>query len=117
MLNKCANPACRESFRRLEGGKPFRLESQAVGSSRAPGEPEYFWLCPHCAGAMSLRLDEHEKVKTVPVVDLVPHTCESVNFVLLDRKPGSFLSCLHFVAKAPRLQPRYNPRRRMAYAS
>ena len=100
VLNKCANPECRESFRRLQGGKLFRWQCE-VGNRPVQDEPEFFWLCQKCSTRMTLRLDDETKVKTVPVADQIPHTHNSVHFVPLDRKPGSFLSCLHFLAPGP----------------
>ena len=114
LLDKCSNPSCHESFRYLQQGRLFRLESGP--DSHYPKRQEYFWLCRHCAGQMTLRLDEGGRIKTLHVPDRMQTTDSSVDFVSLDRKRGLVLSCLHFLGRAP--QQNWIPvaRGKLAYA-
>jgi hypothetical protein len=61
MLAKCMNSSCFESFRRLDAGQLFRLETaQTAGSST--NSTEYFWLCRDCSARMTLRLTQTEEL-------------------------------------------------------
>lgn len=65
MLAKCANPACSARFCYFHEGKLLALESTIYSSTTGPpadsdytGRPKrvrYFWLCPKCCCAMTLR--------------------------------------------------------------
>ena len=66
LLHKCANPACVNPFRKLSGGKLFRIEMHSSQSLNRNGrnwdEPtphriEHFWLCHQCASVLILSFD------------------------------------------------------------
>src|SRR5438105_15205761 len=63
MVSRCFNPACSASFRYLNEGMLFLLEAEGMTSGP---EPEYFWLCGRCAGAMTLALREDGRVVLAP---------------------------------------------------
>ncbi len=43
MLGKCTNPSCSISFRYLEEGMLFRLETDPALRWSNPKTPEYYW--------------------------------------------------------------------------
>ena len=100
MLAKCANASCSESFRHLESGRLFRLDTDGAGASVTA--PEYFWLCHRCARKMTLRLDEMEGVKVVHSPEAALRGMESVGLVLLDRQRGLLLKGLDLSGFRPR---------------
>lgn len=114
MLNTCANPNCSESFRYLRDGKLFRLQTEAKGSSSEISNPEYFWLCGHCAESMSLRLTGRGEVVVCASESHSP-TAEC-DFIPLDRRGGLLLGCLR-IMRRPIAHAIPAPRRRAAYAS
>ncbi len=67
MLGKCTNPSCSASFRYLQEGILFRLETDPALRLSNPMQPEYYWLCHSCASAMTLRLSPEGKVIPVPL--------------------------------------------------
>jgi hypothetical protein len=75
MLHKCANPACPSPFRKLNQGKLFLVDTQALEGSEARrtrwrGQSgrrvEYFWLCDQCACAFTLSYEKGRGVVAVP---------------------------------------------------
>jgi hypothetical protein len=75
MLSKCANPACSNAFRYLHEGKLFLIEFEAgptkrkseaalqnTGRSRAI---DHVWLCSSCCRAMTVCIDEEDKVRVI----------------------------------------------------
>ena len=117
LLDKCSNPSCRESFRYLQQGRLFRLETDPNASSPYLKRAEYFWLCSSCAGRMTLRLDDFAKIRTLRVPDQMQSTESSVNFVAIDRKLGLMLSCLYFLGRAPQQDWAPTVRGKLIYAS
>jgi len=74
VLHKCANPVCRNSFRKLSQGKLFLVETEALGVAelrranwqrRSSHRVEYYWLCDQCAAGLTL---SYEKERGVVVV-------------------------------------------------
>ncbi len=53
-LASCANPECRNEFRRLGEGKLF---VRPAGKSDV--KQKALWLCPECAQQFDLRYDRH----------------------------------------------------------
>jgi hypothetical protein len=51
VVQKCANPSCSVTFRRLGDGRLFVLEAAAEGHLR---QPNYFWLCDSCSRVMTV---------------------------------------------------------------
>lgn len=70
MLNKCANPACSDTFRRLTDGRVFVIEVQAEYQRSAGGsarQRQYFWLCNSCCRTMTVILDKAGRVQVMPL--------------------------------------------------
>jgi len=76
MLQKCANPACATSFRRLSEGKLFLLESETSSSTAGllkrwdrgiSRRIEYFWLCRECSSLFTLAFEKGKGIRTVPL--------------------------------------------------
>ncbi len=65
MLGKCTNPSCPASFRYMEQGTLFRLETDSALRLSNPRKPEYYWLCRNCSAAMTLHISKEGKV--VPI--------------------------------------------------
>lgn len=61
MLGKCTNPSCSASFRYLEEGILFRLETGPALRLSNPKKPEYYWLCRSCSAAMTLHISKEGK--------------------------------------------------------
>jgi len=110
MLAKCANPPCFASFRRLEWGTLFRLESDLVGSQSRLTTPEYYWLCPDCSQEMTLRIDRMNGVKVVSHRNKAPGENESPRFVPLDRHDGLLLNGVKFAGQHGRRHRRVSER-------
>ncbi len=89
MLAKCSNPSCSTPFLHLKGGRLFRLESDPAFRSSEPDRLEYFWLCPHCSPAMTLRLSEDGTVVTVPLPERIRSVPGDVAFT--SEHPGKGL--------------------------
>ncbi len=53
-LASCANPECRNEFRRLGEGKLF---VRPAGTSEKEPKQKALWLCPECARDFDLRFD------------------------------------------------------------
>ena len=68
MVDKCANPACSERFRRLSQGRVFVIEVQADDqTSQSARQLQYFWLCNSCCHTMTVMLDRANGVLVVPL--------------------------------------------------
>ena len=66
MLDKCANPACSEKFRRLCDGRVFVIDVQNSASGTVR-QRQYFWLCNSCCHTMTVILDRAKGVQVVPL--------------------------------------------------
>ena len=51
VVQKCANPSCSATFRRLGDGRLFVVEAAAESH---PRQPKYFWLCDSCRRTMTV---------------------------------------------------------------
>jgi hypothetical protein len=96
MLGKCTNPSCSASFRYMEEGTLFRLETDPVLGLSNPKRPEYYWLCRSCSAAMTLHIKEGKVVPVAlpaPLPDVlhngVPHKSD---FIWPKREGGLTLS-------------------------
>jgi hypothetical protein len=92
MLSKCVNPSCSAIFRYLHDGRLFRLEAEPRLRNSNLKRLEYFWLCKDCSQTMSLRLDDHGKVSSVPASDRGGFGRNGIK--LIDRRDGLLLSRL-----------------------
>jgi hypothetical protein len=95
MLAKCANPGCSVTFRYLESGELFRLESDRTVSP-VSSRREYFWLCRGCSNTMSLRLAENA-VKVVAASDSPSEVEDGIQIGLVDRQNGLVLNRIRFL--------------------
>lgn len=71
MVDKCANPACSATFRRLRDGRIFVLEVERDSRSEGKGysrQLRYFWLCNTCRRTMTVILENRKGVQVVPLV-------------------------------------------------
>lgn len=50
MVQKCANPSCSATFRRLRDGKLFVVEAPDNGRPQL----NYFWLCNSCSRTLTV---------------------------------------------------------------
>jgi len=70
MLDKCANPTCSATFRRLRDGRVFVTEVEADYQSSASGrahQRQYFWLCNSCCRTMTVIAEKGKRVQVVPL--------------------------------------------------
>jgi hypothetical protein len=70
MLDKCANPACSATFRRLRDGRVFVTEIEADYQSSTSGsarQRQYFWLCNSCCRTMTVIAEKGKRVQVVPL--------------------------------------------------
>jgi len=86
MLAKCFNPACLSTFKNLEQGIVFRLESPLEDTLTKPSRSEYFWLCTACSTEMTLRLDETGRVQAAPFPESIEREARQFRSVVLDRR-------------------------------
>ena len=94
VLTKCSNHSCSASFRSLNEGRLFRLETDPTLRTSQPKRIEYYWLCEHCASVMTLRLGDHDDVVagTLPLpLQTVP---KLVAVTLAQKKRGLLLQAV-----------------------
>ncbi len=94
MLGKCTNPSCSASFRYMEEGILFRLETDPALRLSNPKTPEYYWLCRNCSAAMTLHISKEGKVVPVALLHGVPHNGDPrrSGFIWPKRENGLILS-------------------------
>jgi len=92
MLGKCTNPSCSVSFRYLEEGTLFRLETDPALRLSSPKTLEYYWLCRSCSAAMTLRISEEGKVMPVALPKPVHGGPHKRGFISPRRQNGLLLS-------------------------
>lgn len=70
MLDKCANPACSATFRRLSDGRVFVTEVEAGYWTNPSGHARqlhYFWLCNSCCRTMTVIAEKGKAIRVVPL--------------------------------------------------
>lgn len=70
MLDKCANPTCSATFRRLRDGRVFVAEPEAdhrSGATQLVRQRQYFWLCNSCCHTMTVIAEKGKRVQVVPL--------------------------------------------------
>jgi hypothetical protein len=70
MLDKCANPTCSATFRRLRDGRVFVAEVPVGSPSDGKGlsrRLHYFWLCHSCCRTMTITTEKGMGVRVVPL--------------------------------------------------
>jgi hypothetical protein len=101
MLAKCTNPTCSASFRLLNDGRLFRLDTDpTVKSSRAKAT-EYFWLRKDCPVGMTLRLAQDGSVMATGLREALRNGPQ-VAFVSVDRANGLLLRSVGFLRSTSR---------------
>ena len=96
MLGKCANPSCSASFRYLEEGLLFRLETDPNLRLSDPRAPEYYWLCRGCSARMTLRISEKGQVIPFALPAPVHAGPLAIDFIATERQKGLLLSGVSF---------------------
>ena len=70
MLDKCANPACSETFRRLRDGRVFVMEIESdyqSSTNERARQRQYFWLCNSCCLTMTVISEKGKRARVVPL--------------------------------------------------
>lgn len=78
MLQKCANNACSNPFRRLTDGKLFQVETEYYAppeiqrtrsqkSIRPLHRIEHYWLCNECSSFLTISFDKGQGMITIPL--------------------------------------------------
>ena len=78
MLQKCANNACSNPFRRLTDGKLFQVETEYYAppemqrtrsqkSVRPHHRIEHYWLCNECSSFLTIGFDKGQGMITIPL--------------------------------------------------
>ena len=95
MLAKCTNPSCSASFRHLDEGMLFLLETDPIFGSSTAKATEYFWLCKDCSTGLTLRLTKDGRV----TAGGLPQTLRGpqVAFVSVNRENGVLLRAVSFL--------------------
>jgi len=96
MLGKCSNPSCSASFRYLDDGLLFRLETDPALKLCNPKTLEYYWLCHSCAAAMTLRISKDGKVIPVELPAPAHGKHHGRDFISPKRQNGLLLSGIRF---------------------
>jgi hypothetical protein len=98
MLAKCSNPVCSALFLHLKEGRLFSLESDPAFHSSGSYRLEYFWLCPRCSPAMTLRLSEDGTVITFLLPERIRGVPGDVAFTSEHRRKGLLLRSVSFLS-------------------
>jgi hypothetical protein len=70
MVSKCTNPTCPALFRKLNGGKVFRVDRKHAGGGL---HAEFFWLCAHCVATVRVNVaPDGEPLIDAPAYDHPP---------------------------------------------
>jgi hypothetical protein len=96
MLAKCTNSSCSASFRHLDDGRLFLLETDPIFGSSKAKTTEYFWLCKACSAEMTLRLTPDGKVMAGGLPEAPPRDPQ-VAFVSVNRENGVLLRAVSFL--------------------
>ncbi len=101
MLAKCTNPSCSASFRFLDDGRLFRLDTDPTLRSSSAKATEYFWLCKDCSVGMTLRLAQDGSVMATGLREALRNGPQ-VAFVSVDRANGLLLRSVSFLRSTSR---------------
>ena len=88
MLAKCTNSSCSASFSHLAEGRLFRLEAEPPLGICTTKATEYFWLCEHCSGGMTLRLAQDGRVMATGLREAIGDG-PRVEFASINREKGA----------------------------
>lgn len=103
MLSKCANSSCSASFRYLEGGRLFRLDSDPSFKLPTRKMREYFWLCSDCSASMTLRIGQGDTV--IPIAGTSQGHRDDAGSSSADRRNGLLLSTFRYAGKTYPITP------------
>src|ERR1017187_7918556 len=117
MVAKCSNPSCSASFRHLEEGMLFRLETDPTLRSSNLKTPEYYWLCGSCSAAMTLHISKEGKVIPVALPAPAHGAPHGSGFISSMRQKGLLLSGVSFSTQGHRTGARFVGRRRRDHAA
>ena len=107
MLGKCTNPSCFASFRYLEEGMLFRLETDRTQRLPNPRVPEYYWLCRSRSTAMTLHISKEGNIVMMALPLPVQRGSHGPDFIPSPRQKGLVLSGVSFSTKRHRRGPGY----------
>jgi hypothetical protein len=107
MIAKCSNPPCSASFRYLEEGLIFRLETDPTQRSSNPMMPEYYWLCRSCSAAMTLHISKEGKVIPLAKPAPVRGGSQGNDFISAVRQKALLLSGVSVSAEKHRRRARF----------
>jgi hypothetical protein len=96
MLAKCTNSSCSASFRHLDEGRLFLLETDPIFGSSKAKTTEHFWLCKDCSAGMTLCLTQEGGVRPTGLREALLNG-PSVTFVSVNRENGLLLRCVSFL--------------------
>ncbi len=96
MLAKCSNSYCSASFRHLDEGRLFLLETDPIFGSSKAKTTEYFWLCKDCSTGMTLCLTQEGGVRPTGLREALRNG-PPVAFVSVNRENGLLLRGVSFL--------------------
>src|SRR5689334_20698821 len=102
MVDKCSNPSCSASFRSLNEGRLFPVESDPAIRSSDSTRMEYFWLCHCCSSTITLRLREDGTMVTTPLSESIRGVPDDVAITVVDRQKGLLLRSISFPCRSLR---------------
>jgi hypothetical protein len=108
MLAKCTNPSCSASFRHLDEGRLFLLETDPIFGSSKAKTTEYFWLCKDCSAGMTLRLTQEGRVMPGELPEALRNEPQ-VAFVSVNRENGLLLRGVSFLRSNTSREAHQNP--------
>jgi len=96
MLAKCSNAWCSATFRYLDEGRLFQLETDPTLESSKTRATEYFWLCKGCSTGMTLRLAQDGSVVAAGLREALRNGPQ-VAFASVNRENGQLLRSVSFL--------------------
>ena len=102
MVDKCSNHSCSASFRSLNEGRLFPVESDPAIRSSDSTRMEYFWLCHCCSSTITLRLKEDGTMVTTLLSESIRGVPDDVAITVVDRQKGLLLRSISFPCRALR---------------
>jgi len=108
MLAKCTNPSCSASFRHLDEGRLFLLETEPTLGSSKTEATEYFWLCKNCSAGMTLRLAQDGRVMATGLQEALRNGPQ-VAFASVNRENGLLLRSVSFLGSSTFREVPENP--------
>jgi len=98
MLAKCSNPSCFTSFRYLNKGALFCLETDPPAGEKS-GPTQYFWLCERCSATMTSTLTENQIVVAIPLPERTRRVYSGISLMSSDRKKRLLLRSISLLSE------------------